>query len=150
VDHGGEVAQKPTAPKLPSATWSGGGNVLLVEDEDAVRIVAERSLARAGYTVTTASDGEEGLQLLEERRESGQPMCDLVVSDVVMPIMDGPAMAREIRRLVPGLPLLFMSGYAEEQLRREIDIEDIHFIAKPFSVQQITEKVAGVLAAAAG
>ena len=72
---------------------------------------------------------------------------DLVVSDVVMPSMDGPAMAREIRKLAPDLPVLFMSGYAEEQLRRQIDIENVYFIPKPFSVQQISDKVAQVLAA---
>ena len=75
------------------------------------------------------------------------PDFDLVVSDVVMPSMDGPAMAREIRQLVPGLPVLFMSGYAEEQLRRDIDIEGMHFIPKPFSVQQIAAKVGQVLGA---
>jgi two-component system, cell cycle sensor histidine kinase and response regulator CckA len=69
-----------------------------------------------------------------------------VVTDVVMPSMDGPAMAREIRKLQPRLPVLFMSGYAEEQLRKDIDIEAMHFIPKPFSVQQIADKVAGVLA----
>jgi len=61
--------------------------------------------------------------------------------------MDGPAMAREIRQLIPTMPVLFMSGYAEEQLRREIDIEGMHFIAKPFSVAQIADKVGQVLRA---
>ena len=126
--------------------WAGGGDILLVEDEDAVRVVAERALSRAGYQVTTASDGEEGVEAVMARRESGAAMFDLVVSDVVMPAMDGPAMARAIRAVEPGLPVLFMSGYAEEQLRREIDIENMHFIAKPFSVSQIAGKVAGVLA----
>jgi two-component system cell cycle sensor histidine kinase/response regulator CckA len=60
--------------------------------------------------------------------------------------MDGPAMAREIRKLQPRLPILFMSGYAEEHLRNQIDIEAMHFMAKPFSVQQIADKVASVLA----
>jgi len=59
--------------------------------------------------------------------------------------MDGPAMAREIRKLAPALPFLFMSGYAEEQLRREIDIPNMHFLPKPFSVTQIGEAVEGVL-----
>jgi two-component system cell cycle sensor histidine kinase/response regulator CckA len=122
--------------------WSGGGRILLVEDEDMVRAVAERALARQGYTVVTAADGDEGV---EEVRKN--PDFDIVVSDVVMPSMDGPAMAREIRQLAPGLPVLFMSGYAEEQLRREIDIERMHFIAKPFSVQQIAAKVGEVLRA---
>ena len=72
---------------------------------------------------------------------------DLVVSDVVMPNRDGPGMAAEMRKRIPGLPILFMSGYAEEQLRRDIDIADMHFIAKPFSVQQIADKVGAVLGA---
>jgi len=122
--------------------WSGGGCILLVEDEDMVRAVAERALARQGYTVVTASDGDEGLEIAK----SGQHKFDLVVSDVVMPSMDGPAMAREIRKDHPGLPILFMSGYAEGQLRDEIDIEAMHFIPKPFSVRQIADKVGEVLA----
>jgi two-component system cell cycle sensor histidine kinase/response regulator CckA len=132
------IGHKAEAP----SSWAGGGHILLVEDEDTVRAVAERALTRQGYVVTSASDGEEGL----ERFLAGNGF-DLVVSDVVMPSMDGPAMAREIRKHVPEIPVLFMSGYAEEQLRKEIDIEKMHFIPKPFSVQQITEKVGQVLAA---
>jgi two-component system cell cycle sensor histidine kinase/response regulator CckA len=136
------IAQARAAEK--QAEWAGGGRILLVEDEDTVRLVAERALARAGYTITTAADGEEGL---EHVTKGGA--FDLVVSDVVMPNMDGPAMAREIRKLAPNLPILFMSGYAEDHLRREIDVENMHFIPKPFSVQQISEKVGHVLGAAA-
>jgi two-component system cell cycle sensor histidine kinase/response regulator CckA len=145
VHHGevkpGALAAKPAEPRK----WSGGGKILLVEDEDSVRAVAERALSREGYEVTSACDGEEGLEYVKLGRR-----FDLVVSDVVMPVMDGPAMARELRGIAPNLPVLFMSGYAEEQLRREIDIENMHFIPKPFSVQQITDKVAQVLADAAG
>ena len=125
-----------------ASSWSGGGRILLVEDEDMVRAVAERALSRQGYEVVAAADGEEGLEKVEQGGE-----FDLVVSDVVMPSMDGPAMARELRRIAPDLPVLFMSGYAEEQLRNEIDIEEMYFIPKPFSVQQIAKKVAEVLAA---
>ncbi|HTN15322.1 MAG TPA: response regulator, partial [Sphingomonadaceae bacterium] len=121
------------------------GRILLVEDEDMVRAVAERALTRQGYIVITASDGEEGL---EKVREGGE--FDIVVSDVVMPTMDGPAMARELRKIAPHLPVLFMSGYAEEQLRNEIDLEDMYFLPKPFSVQQIAGKVAEVLSAPRG
>jgi two-component system cell cycle sensor histidine kinase/response regulator CckA len=130
-------------PPEKQAEWAGGGKILLVEDEEPVRLVAERALARAGYTITTAADGEEGL---EHVAKGGK--YDLVVSDVVMPTMDGPAMAREIRKLAPDLPILFMSGYAEDHLRREIDVENMYFIPKPFSVQQISEKVGAVLGAA--
>jgi len=124
--------------------WSGGGRVLLVEDEDTVRAVAERALVRQGYEVTTAADGEEGLEALGRTISAGG-MFDLVLSDVVMPSMDGPTMAREIRRLKPDLPVLFMSGYAEEQLRRDIDIPNMYFLAKPFSVAQIAAAVEDVL-----
>ena len=137
----GEVAALPPARAKP-LQWAGGGRVLLVEDEDPVRLVAERALVRAGYTVTPARDGEEGLELVADGGE-----FDMIVSDVVMPGIDGPAMVREIRKLKPGMPVLFMSGYAEEQLRAQIGIEDVHFLPKPFSVQQISDKVGAVLAA---
>lgn len=139
--HKGEVPTKPAeAEPEQSSEWSGGGRILLVEDEDMVRAVAERALSRAGYVVTCCSDGEEGLAAVANGGE-----FDLIVSDVVMPAMDGPTMARGIRELQPKLPVLFMSGYAEEQLRKDIDIPNMHFIAKPFSVQQIGDKVAAVM-----
>ncbi|WP_232494041.1 ATP-binding protein [Novosphingobium kaempferiae] len=138
----GSVAEKAiTAPEPPPTQWAGGGSILLVEDEDPVRIVAERALTRQGYQVTCARDGEEGLELVQEGGK-----FDLVVSDVVMPTLDGPAMAREIRRFAPDLPVLFMSGYAEEQLRKQIGIANAWFMPKPFSVQQLSEKVGEVLA----
>ena len=130
------------AAQAPAQQWSGGGRVLLVEDEDMVRAVAERALVRAGYTVTTASDGDEGLEIVAAGGD-----FDVIVSDVVMPAMDGPSMIREVRKLRPQMPVLFMSGYAEEQLRHQIDIADVHFLPKPFSVQQLSDKVGTVLAA---
>ncbi|MDE2596830.1 MAG: response regulator [Sphingomonadales bacterium] len=133
------------AEALPQQQWSGGGRILLVEDEDTVRMVAERALVRAGYTVTTARDGEEGLEKVAVGDE-----FDMIVSDVVMPTMDGPTMVRAIRERLPQMPVLFMSGYAEEQLRKEIDLDGVHFLPKPFSVQQIGEKVGAVMAGARG
>jgi two-component system cell cycle sensor histidine kinase/response regulator CckA len=135
-------AARKQAESAPQAQWSGGGKVLLVEDEDMVRAVADRALTRAGYQVTACADGDLGLAAI-----ANGGAFDIVVTDVVMPGMDGPAMARAIRRVQPTLPILFMSGYAEEQLRRDIDIANMHFIAKPFSVQQIADKVGGVLGA---
>ena len=128
---------------VPARQWSGGGRILLVEDEDVVRVVAERALTRAGFDVTTASDGDEGLEIV-----TGGAEFDLIVSDVVMPAMDGPSMIREIRKLRPAIPVLFMSGYAEEQLRSELDLDNVEFLPKPFSVQQISDKAGAVLAAA--
>lgn len=140
VHHGVTVAPVKQIVDQKASKWSGGGRLLLVEDEAMVRAVAERALTRAGYVVTVASDGDEGLAEIAKGGE-----FDLIVSDVVMPGMDGPTMAREIRKAKPDLPVLFMSGYAEEQLRRDIDIENMYFIPKPFSVQQIGDKVGSIL-----
>jgi len=112
----------------------GTGTVLLVEDEPTVRGVAERALTRHGYKVLTADNGEEALEIIN----SGEPI-DLLISDVVMPGMDGPAVVREARKSRPELKILFMSGYAEEQLRKSIDIENVNFLPKPFSVTELAE-----------
>jgi two-component system cell cycle sensor histidine kinase/response regulator CckA len=112
----------------------GSGTVLLVEDEPMVRNVAERALTRHGYTVITADNGEEALEIVAR----GEPI-DLLISDVVMPGMDGPTVVREARKSRPDLKILFMSGYAEEQLRKSIDIENVNFLAKPFSVTELAE-----------
>jgi two-component system cell cycle sensor histidine kinase/response regulator CckA len=145
VHRGAERREGREDAAARASGWSSGGRVLLVEDEDMVRAVAERALSRAGYEVTTACDGEEGLAAI-----ANGGAFDLIVSDVVMPGMDGPAMVRAVRKVRPDLPVLFMSGYAEEQLRSEIDVDDMHFIAKPFSVQQISDEVARVLAESRG
>ncbi|TXC71481.1 response regulator [Sphingomonas ginsenosidivorax] len=142
------VHAAPAAPRLappkpatrPADLW-GTGTILLVEDEDMVRAVAERALTRQGYSVLTAENGEIGLQVLEK---NGRP--DLLVSDVVMPTMDGPTMVRRAREKYPDLPVLFMSGYAEEQLRKSIDLDNVAFLPKPFSVQQLAEAARDVLA----
>ena len=130
---------KPDRQK-PKDLW-GSGRVLVVEDEDMVRAVAERALVRQGYVVETARDGEEALAMFAEGKG-----YDLVVSDVVMPNMDGPAMARQLRAQYGNVRILFMSGYAEEQLRQSINIDNVSFLPKPFSVQQIAEAVRDALA----
>lgn len=112
----------------------GSGTVLLVEDEPMVRSVAERALTRHGYSVITADNGEDALEILAKN----EPI-DLLISDVVMPGMDGPTMVREARQTRPELKILFMSGYAEEQLRKSIDIENVNFLPKPFSVTELAE-----------
>ena len=138
-------AQEKEAPSIKSAPsartdWA-TGTIVLVEDEDMVRAVAERALTRQGYVVVTASDGEQGLEVLDELDH-----VDLLLSDVVMPNMDGPAMARRARAKRPDLPVLFMSGYAEEQLRKSIDMDNVSFLPKPFSVAQLSEAVAETFA----
>ncbi|MEO6093470.1 MAG: ATP-binding protein [Novosphingobium sp.] len=140
VHHGAAGGRTLPPETVAPSAWADGGRILLVEDQEPVRLVAERALTRQGYAVTVAHDGEEGLELV---RGGGE--FDLVVSDVVMPHMDGPAMGLELRKIAPELPILFISGYAEEQLRKDIDLADVHFLAKPFTIQDLSEKVAGVL-----
>lgn len=130
---------RPRKVQAPSELW-GSGTILLVEDEAMVRAVAERALTRHGYTVLTAESGEAALEILTR-----EDQIDLMISDVVMPTMDGPTTVRAAREARPDMPVLFISGYAEEQLRKSIDIPNVSFLAKPFSVQQLAETVAGVL-----
>jgi two-component system cell cycle sensor histidine kinase/response regulator CckA len=125
-------SRKVAKPK-ENELW-GSGTVLLVEDEPMVRAVAERALTRHGYKVITADNGEDALEVLR----TGQ-IIDLLVSDVVMPGMDGPTMVAEARKDWPDLKILFMSGYAEEQLRKSINVDNVSFLPKPFSVQELAE-----------
>ena len=141
--HSAPASTRPTIVKpaaKPVDLW-GTGTILLVEDEDMVRAVAERALTRQGYTVLTAENGEVALEVLEQH---GRP--DLLISDVVMPQMDGPTMVRHVREKYPDLPILFMSGYAEEHLRKSIDLDNVSFLPKPFSVQELAEAARDVLA----
>ena len=89
---------KPEAARKPAADMTGQGTILLVEDEDPVRAVNARALSARGYTVLEAASGVEALEIIQER---GAPV-DLVVSDVVMPEMDGPTLLGELRKLYPG------------------------------------------------
>jgi two-component system cell cycle sensor histidine kinase/response regulator CckA len=132
-EEGAPARSRSTAKAKKDELW-GSGTVLLVEDEPMVRSVAERALTRHGYKVMTADNGEDALEILGR----GEPI-DLLISDVVMPGMDGPTMVREARKSRPELKILFMSGYAEEQLRKSIDIENVNFLPKPFSVTELAE-----------
>ncbi|HET9811304.1 MAG TPA: response regulator [Sphingomicrobium sp.] len=129
-----ETGKAVRGPKPKEHELWGSGTVLLVEDEPMVRAVAERALTRHGYNVVTANNGEEALEVIDRGEEIA-----LLISDVVMPAMDGPTMVREARKTRPDLPILFMSGYAEEQLRKSIDLDKVAFLPKPFSVQELAE-----------
>jgi two-component system cell cycle sensor histidine kinase/response regulator CckA len=119
---------------------SGAGTILLVEDEDAVRMFALRALRNKGYRVLEARSGEQALDLLNE-----EPV-DLLVTDVVMPGMDGITLARLVRVEHPGIKLILMSGYTEDAARGKLDdMKDLHFLAKPFSLKQLAGMVKNVL-----
>jgi two-component system cell cycle sensor histidine kinase/response regulator CckA len=132
------------AARQPAADLTGQGTILLVEDEDPVRAVNGRALSARGYTVLEAASGIEALQIMEERETA----VDLVVSDVVMPEMDGPTLLRELRKRYPDLKVIFVSGYAEDAFKKNLpEGEAFNFLAKPFSLKQLVETVKQTLAA---
>ncbi len=132
-----EPAVRPPQPDL-----TGNGTVLLVEDEEAVRAFGARALAQRGYTVLEAASGVEALQVVEEHDGS----IDLIVSDVVMPEMDGPSLLGELRQRGVTAKIIFVSGYAEEAFSRNLPVgEEFAFLPKPFSLKQLIEAVKSAL-----
>ncbi|MGQ9669919.1 MAG: response regulator [Desulfosoma sp.] len=119
----------------------GSETILVVEDEEALREMVLEVLSENGYNVVTAASGAEALEVLE-----GMPKVDLVVTDVVMPEMNGAALSRHLAEKAPLLPVLFISGYTEDQLaHRGILLPDVHFLAKPFSPEKLLETVCRIL-----
>jgi two-component system cell cycle sensor histidine kinase/response regulator CckA len=137
------VLVEPPAPAPPKGRaaardLSGVGRILFVEDEDAVRKVAARLLRARGYEVIEAADGEEALLLAEEN--AGQ--IDLMISDVIMPGLDGPHLLREARQYLAGAPVMFISGYAEAEFSKVLEGETgVSFLAKPIDITVLAEKV---------
>lgn len=138
-----EARPEPQETDDGKAAFAGSERILVVEDEDAVREVAVRTLQGLGYQVLQASCGTDALTLL---RTLEHPP-DLVVSDVVMPRMGGEQLAREIRVRWPGMPVLFMSGYATESLTEAREPSPgFWYIAKPFAPDQLARQVHAILA----
>lgn len=133
------VKAEPVVEKAAQkADLTGSANILLVEDEEAVRAFAARALAERGYKVHEAASGVEALEIME--RTGGS--IDLVVSDVVMPELDGPSLLRELRKTRPNLKIIFVSGYAEDAFARNLpDGESFNFLPKPFSLKQLATAV---------
>ncbi len=129
---------KGVKKKEPVRDLTGTGRVLLVEDEDAVRSFAVRALQRQGYEVLEAATGAEALEVMAQI----QGEVDLIVSDVIMPEMDGPTMLREIRKTHPDLPIIFVSGYPDDAFKKSLDEnERFGFLQKPFTLPQLAAKV---------
>ncbi|WP_270730250.1 ATP-binding protein [Shimia sp. Alg240-R146] len=135
----GEAAPVETvqsAAMEPSVSHS--GVVMLVEDEAPVRSFATRALKMRGFTVLEASSGEEALELLE----SDHPKIDVFVTDVIMPGIDGPTWVRQARGSYPDVPVIFVSGYAEDSFSDDqARITHSSFLPKPFSLSDLTEAV---------
>ena len=121
---------------------TGRGTILLVEDEGPVRVFAARALSAKGYTVFEAESGEAALELLASR----VPNVDLLITDVVMPAMDGPTLLRRAREARPGMKAILISGYAEDVFRGSLEsAEDVRFLPKPFSLKELAGAVKAVL-----
>jgi PAS domain S-box-containing protein len=137
-----EVAGPPAAAPEPASAPAPTATVLLVDDEAPVRTLVRRVLAREGYTVLEAPNGEEGLRLWREHAE-----VSLVVTDMVMPLMGGREMVRRMHEAKPGLPVVFMSGYSQEaHPSREAVRAPVELIPKPFDVRDLVRAVRLVLA----
>jgi two-component system cell cycle sensor histidine kinase/response regulator CckA len=121
---------------------TGTGTILLVEDEEAVRLFSARALRNKGYKVIEARSGRAALDIMSQTSDP----IDLVITDVVMPEIDGPALVEGFRAARPGLKVIFISGYAEAALRVPDGAVNLHFLAKPFSLKQLAGKVKDVLA----
>jgi two-component system cell cycle sensor histidine kinase/response regulator CckA len=140
TDSAPELSDEPD--RMPHRDITGQDTILLVEDEDAVRSFAARALRMRGYTVLEAPGGDAALEIVRKH----QGAIDLIISDVVMPNMDGPTMVRAATKLRPEMRVIFISGYAEDTFRRnEEKVEDLHFLPKPFGLKQLVAKVKEVL-----
>jgi CheY-like chemotaxis protein len=120
----------------------GTETILLVEDDEAVRSVARRALARFGYQVLSASRGLEALEVAASYKGT----IDLLLTDIMMPGMNGVEVAAAVSRLRPGLLVFFMSGYADQDLVRQGLLEPgTHFLQKPFTPQELAERIRRIL-----
>lgn len=137
------ASDAPPMPKpLPLTNdLTGAGKILLVDDEDGVRAVTKKSLEAKGYTVTACASAEEALEKIADGAT-----FDLLLTDMVMPGMDGIALAEQVKKRFTHAKMLLMSGFSEEAARGEIqNLPDLHFLAKPFSLKELGKKVKEIL-----
>src|SRR5262249_40519518 len=137
------AAKEAVAEAKPRADMTGQGTILLVEDEEGLRSLNARGLRSRGYSVIEASNGVEAMEALEEK--SGA--IDLVVSDVVMPEMDGPTLLKEMRGRNPDVKIIFVSGYAEDAFEKSLpENQQFAFLPKPFTLGQLVAAVKETMA----
>ncbi len=142
VEEPAEAEDVGAEKKSASNDLTGSGTILLVEDEEAVRSFAARALEGRGYKVLQAGTGAEALEVFEEY--DGE--VDLVISDVVMPEMDGPTLLNKLRELGQDIRFIFISGYAEEAFKKNLEGEEsFSFLPKPFSLKELAAAVKKVL-----
>jgi two-component system, cell cycle sensor histidine kinase and response regulator CckA len=132
------ASKETSAEAKPRTDLTGQGTILLVEDEEGLRSLNARGLRSRGYSVIEASNGIEALEALEEKEGA----VDLVVSDVVMPEMDGPTLLKTMRGKNPDLKIIFVSGYAEDAFEKSLpENQQFAFLPKPFTLSQLVAAV---------
>jgi two-component system cell cycle sensor histidine kinase/response regulator CckA len=137
------VAKEVSVEPKPRTDLTGQGTILLVEDEDGLRSLNARGLRSRGYSVIEASNGVEALEALAEKNGA----VDLVVSDVVMPEMDGPTLLKTMRERNPDLKIIFVSGYAEDAFEKSLpENQQFAFLPKPFTLSQLVAAVKETMA----
>jgi two-component system, cell cycle sensor histidine kinase and response regulator CckA len=138
------VADAPAEPSAAIAPHppSGDGTILLAEDEPAVRALTRAMLLRAGYTVLESENGEQALRVWNARTQE----IDLVVTDLTMPLMGGKELARRLAAEGSSVPIVFISGYSDDLAFGDVGGPTAEFLAKPFSPDELVEKVERVLA----
>lgn len=137
-----EPVSAATEVRPHHAPLGGGETILLIEDEQAIRLLEQSILHRQGYTVLEAGSGPAGVQILREYLGN----IDLVVMDVVMPGLSGQSLANAIASVRPNVKMMFVSGHADDELvRRGIEHSGFGFLQKPFGVNQFASKVREVL-----
>ena len=131
-------SEQSSVPTRMPVDMSGEGTILFVEDQSELRFIAAKTLRQRGYTVIEAEDGEEAFEILE----SGEHEFNMLISDVVMPGMDGPTLLKEGRDRLKNARIIFISGYAEEQFSELLSEEpDVSFLPKPFNIPDLAARV---------
>jgi two-component system cell cycle sensor histidine kinase/response regulator CckA len=143
----GAMSAADSMARAAADDLTGQGTILLVEDEEGLRALNARGLASRGYTVLEAGNGMEAIDIFERQGD-----VDLVVSDVVMPEMDGPTLLKELRQRDPKVKIIFVSGYAEEAFAKNLPSNEhgraqYAFLAKPFTLKQLVAEVKKTMAA---
>jgi two-component system cell cycle sensor histidine kinase/response regulator CckA len=139
----GALAAADGVLRAAASDLTGQGTILLVEDEEGLRTLNARGLVSRGYTVLEAGNGVEAMEVLEKRGGD----VDLVVSDVVMPEMDGPTLLKEMRQRNPELKIIFVSGYAEDAFQKHLpEHGQFAFLPKPFTLKQLVAAVKETMA----
>ena len=141
IDLEEEEKEQTKVEEEPTKDLTGSERILLVEDEDAVRTFSVRALGNKGYEVVSAESGENALEVYEALEDKH---LDLIITDVVMPGMDGPTLVQRMRQGSPDMKIIFMSGYTEDKLKDHMG-ENIYFLPKPFTLKQLAAKVKEVL-----